>query len=75
MILETFPVVRQLSSRDKRQLAEELWNSADAEEGEVSVDAGILELLEQRLAEHSANPQVVSTWEEVKSRVFAGRGA
>ncbi len=75
MIMETLPAVRQLSSRDKRQLAEELWNSADAEDGEVTVDAAVLELLEQRLAAHAANPQAVSTWEEVKSRVFAGRGA
>jgi putative addiction module component (TIGR02574 family) len=75
MILETLPTVRQLSSRDKRQLAEELWNSADAEDGEVNVDAAVLDLLAQRVAAHAANPQAVSTWEEVKSRVFAGRGA
>ncbi|MDZ4402185.1 addiction module protein [Prosthecobacter sp.] len=75
MILETLPAVRQLSSRDKRQLAEELWNSADVEDGEVTVDDTVLELLEQRLAAHAANPQSVSTWEEVKSRVFSGRGA
>jgi len=75
MILETLPAVRQLSSRDKRQLAEELLNSADTEDGEVVVDAAIMELLDQRMAAHAANPQAVSTWEEVQSRVFARRGA
>ena len=75
MILETLPSVRQLSSRDKRQLAEELLNSADAEDCEVVVDAAIMDLLDQRLAAYEANPQAVSTWEEVQSRVFAGRGA
>ena len=75
MILETLPAVRQLSSRDKRQLAEELLDSADAEGGEVVVDSAIMDLLDQRLAAHAANPQAVSTWDEVQSRVFAGRGA
>ena len=67
MILETLPVVQQLSSHDKRQLAEELLISADAE------DAAILEMLDRRLAEHEASPQAIAAWEEVKSRVFAGR--
>ncbi|MBB5032678.1 addiction module protein [Prosthecobacter vanneervenii] len=75
MILETLPAVRLLSPRDKRQLAEELLDSADAEDGEVVVDAAIMELLDRRLAAHAANPQAVSTWEEVQSRVFSGRGA
>ena len=75
MILETLPAVRQLSSRDKRQLAEELLNSADAEDGEVVVDAAIMDLLDQRLVAQAANPQAVSTWDQVQSRVFAGRGA
>jgi len=73
MILETLPAVRQLSSRDKRQLAEELLNSADTEDGEVVVDDAIMNLLDQRLAAHAANPQAVSTWEEVQFRVFAGQ--
>ncbi|MDI1313242.1 addiction module protein [Prosthecobacter sp.] len=75
MILETLPAVLELSSHDKRQLAEELLYSADSEDGEVVVDAAIMDLLDQRLAAHAANPQAVSTWEEVQSRIFAGRGA
>jgi putative addiction module component (TIGR02574 family) len=73
MILETMPSLRQLPPNEKRQLAEELWDKADAEEGEVTVDATILSLLEQRLADHAANPQSGSTWEDVKSRVFGRR--
>ena len=42
MILETMPVVQQLSSRDKRLLAEELWNAADAEDAEVMDEAAVL---------------------------------
>lgn len=75
MILEAIPAALRLNPRDKRQLAEELWNVADQEEGEVSVDASTLALLEQRLAAHAAQPQAGSTWDEVKQRVFGGHGA
>lgn len=75
MILDTLPAIRQLSSQEKRQLAEELWNDADAQDGEVTVEPAVLELLDQRLAAHAADPQAGSTWEEVRSRVFSGRGA
>ena len=75
MIFEAIPAALRLTPRDKRQLAEELWNVADSEEGEVSVDASILALLEQRLAAHAAQPQAASNWDEVKQRVFGGHGA
>jgi putative addiction module component (TIGR02574 family) len=73
VILETFPAVRQLSSRDKRQLAEELWNAADAEDAEVFDETAVLKLLDRRLADHEASPEALAAWEEVKARVFAGR--
>ena len=73
MILETMPVVQQLSSRDKRLLAEELWNAADAEDAEVMDEAAVLELLDRRLADHEATPEALAAWEEVKSRIMAGR--
>ena len=73
MILETMPVVRQLSSHDKRLLAEVLLNSDDAEDVEVSVEAAVLELLDRRLAAHEANPEAIAAWEEVKSRVFPSK--
>ena len=73
MILETLPVVQQLSSRDKRRLAEELWNAADAEDAEVMDEAAVLQLLDRRLADHEATPEALAAWEEVKSRIMAGR--
>ncbi|MCX6851454.1 MAG: addiction module protein [Verrucomicrobia bacterium] len=73
MILETMPVVQQLSSRDKRLLAEELWNAADAEDAEVMDEAAVLQLLDRRLADHEATPEALAAWEEVKSRIIAGR--
>ena len=73
MILETMPVVQQLSSRDKRLLAEELWKAADAEDAEVMDEAAVLQLLDRRLADHEATPEALAAWEEVKSRIMAGR--
>ena len=73
MILETLPVVQQLSSRDKRRLAEELWNAADAEDAEVMDEAAVLQLLDRRLADHEASPEALAAWEEVKSHILAGR--
>jgi putative addiction module component (TIGR02574 family) len=73
MILETRPVVQQLSSRDKRLLAEELWKAADAEDAEVMDEAAVLQLLDRRLADHEATPEALAAWEEVKSRIMAGR--
>ena len=75
MILETMPEVRQLSSAQKRMLAEELWTCADAEEAEVEVADPVLRLLNQRLAEHEAHPDAVSAWDAVNRRVFAGHDA
>ncbi|MFZ2280666.1 MAG: hypothetical protein WAW39_22900 [Prosthecobacter sp.] len=73
MILETMPVVQQLSSRDKRLLAEELWNAADAEDAEVMDEAAVLQLLDRRLADHEATPEALAAWEEVKSLVFPSK--
>lgn len=73
MILETMPVVQQLSARDKRLLAEELWNAADAEDAEVMDEAAVLQLLDRRLAAHEATPEAIAAWDEVKSHILAGR--
>ncbi len=75
MIMEAMPVVQQLNSREKRQLAVELWNTADSEDGEVSVDDALMALIEQRLQAHASSPAAVSTWDEVKQRVFGAHGS
>jgi putative addiction module component (TIGR02574 family) len=74
MILETLPIVQQLSSHNKRLLAEELLNSADAEDALVSVEAAVLDLLDRRLAAHEATPEAIAAWEEVKLRAFPSKG-
>ena len=69
MILELLPDVQRLPPSEKRQLAEELLLEADGTD-EVEVDPAIMALLDNRLAAYDANPSAVSTWDEVKARVF-----
>ena len=74
MILELLPDVQRLPASQKRQLAEELLPEADGTD-EVEVDPAILALLESRLAAHEAEPSAVSSWVEVKERVFRRHGS
>jgi len=74
MILEQLPEVQRLSDEAKRQLAEELWWSV-ADTAEVEAPPELLVLLEERLAEHEADPSAVSSWEQVKARIFPRHGA
>ncbi len=69
MILEQLPEVQKLPADQKRQLAEELWLSAD-DANETTVDPVILELLDQRLAQYEADPLAASSWQQVRERVF-----
>jgi putative addiction module component (TIGR02574 family) len=74
MILELLPDVQLLPASQKRQLAEELLLEADGID-EVEIDPAILALLESRLVAHEADPAAVSTWDEVKARVFRRHGS
>lgn len=73
MLLERLPEIQKLPSDQKRQLAEELWLSAD-DLDETTMDPSILALLDQRLADPAKNPGTISTWNEVRERVFRSHG-
>lgn len=73
VILERLPEVQKLPAAQKRQLAEELWQSTE-DVNEAEVDPAVLALLEARLADHEASPETAASWSEVKARVF-GRHA
>ncbi len=74
MILEQLPEVQRLPDAQKRQLAEELFQVTD-DSNQAEVDPAVLALLESRLAEHAANSESVSSWEDVEARVFRTHGA
>jgi|GEM_PF-5394386 putative addiction module component (TIGR02574 family) len=73
MILEQFPGTHRLTAAEKRIFAQELVQAADEEEG-LELDPAFLQMLDQRLAEHAANPEAASPWIEVQQRVFGTRG-
>ena len=72
MILETLPEVLALPTEQKEQLAEELLNQVVLEKDK---DPSLLELLRKRLADHSADPQSGTPWEELRDRLLKRRDA
>lgn len=70
-----FPKMKQygidkLSDDEKRELAEEIWDSMEEPDGEMPplTDAQKAEL-DRRLADYYANPKAGYTWEEVKEHL------
>ena len=72
MIAEQYPRLLERSAGEKLQLAGELWRDVIRNEI-VSDDPAVVTLIESRLAEYQANPDRVSTWDEVKARLMALR--
>ena len=72
MILEQLPDVRRLSNEDKLLLAAELIKDASPMPHEP-VDPVLEDLLRGRLEDYLANPEAVSSWEDVKARVLSSR--
>ena len=68
MIAETIPALNSLSADQKILLAAELWRDAvggDAKEP----NAALVEALQERLDAYRKNPEHVSSWEQVRSRL------
>ncbi|MBX7207752.1 MAG: addiction module protein [Verrucomicrobiaceae bacterium] len=73
MILETLPVVQQLSADDKIRLWEELWDQIAADESRWPAREDHLALLNERLEHYRAHPETASTWEDVQRRFEESR--
>ena len=72
MILETLPEVLALPTEQKELLAEELLNQVVLEKDK---DAALVELLRNRLADHNADPQSGTPWQELRDRLLKRRDA
>ncbi len=70
MIIDTIPELRKLSNSEKLLLINELWDSLSSQEDVLPVPESHKKILDERLRDHEANPEPVSTWEEVKSRIL-----
>ena len=73
MILEQIPSVQRLSSAEKWQLIDELWDGL-LPQPDSPPRPEIVALLEARLAEYRSNPAAAAPWAEVKARLRAARG-
>ena len=58
-----------LSTAERIELAEDLWDSVTVEAAEQAFKAHEIAEIEQRLAEHDANPQDVVQWSTVKAHL------
>ena len=65
--------IDRLSVAERIVLVEEIWDSIAAETAGLPLTESQRIDLERRLADHRANPQSGSTWEEVRSRLRSGK--
>ena len=72
MILETLPQVMALRTEQKEQLAEELLNQVAFEKHQ---HPGVNERLRCRLADHYADPESGTRWEELRDQLLKRRGS
>ena len=61
--------ISQLSTAERIQLAEDLWDSILECQDEIHLDALQQQELDRRLAQHRQDPNAGSTWAEVKQRL------
>lgn len=66
------PGFEELTVEDQIDYVQGLWNHIAVSAGNVPLHEWQRRILEERLAEHEANPDSVITWEEVLSKVKHG---
>jgi putative addiction module component (TIGR02574 family) len=69
--MSTNPIneISKLSLSERIQLVEDIWDSIAAEPESIVVTESQKEELDRRLEKYSNNPQLGSSWDEVKKRV------
>lgn len=73
MIVEQLPSVRNLSRPEKLLLMAELWEEVAREEAELPTTPEQIAELGQRMERYRQHPEEVTTLEEIKARIFAGK--
>ncbi|MEM0895556.1 MAG: addiction module protein [Verrucomicrobiota bacterium] len=69
MNVADFPEIEKLAPLEKLELAKDLLSQIQGQH-EVEVAPEILAALDRRVAYYKDHPDEVSTWEEVRERVF-----
>ena len=62
----------QLPVEDRLEIAEAIWESLESTADQPPLPDWQRQILDERIAEEDANPDVGSPWEEVKRRILAG---
>jgi putative addiction module component (TIGR02574 family) len=60
-----------LSVEERIRLVEAIWDSIAAEPGQPELTEAQKQELERRLAAHTASPEDVVSWEDVKAQALA----
>jgi len=61
--------IEKLSIDERIELVEEIWDSIAADASDLPLTVAQQSDLRRRLAEHRAEPQSGSTWEEIRRRL------
>ena len=67
-IIENF---RKLSSEEKIRLLQELWDEIAEEAARMPLSEAHRRLLDERLQQHSENPDDVESWEKVRGDILS----
>ena len=63
--------IDRLSVAERIELAEAIWDSVATEADDFALTAEQEQDLRRRVAAYEANPQAVSSWDDVKARLQA----
>jgi putative addiction module component (TIGR02574 family) len=67
----TLAEIAALSVEERIRLVEAIWDSIAIEPGEPRLTVAQQQELERRLAPHTASPEEIVSWEEVKAEAIA----
>jgi putative addiction module component (TIGR02574 family) len=69
-MIERMPELRTLSPSDKLALVTELWDDLASNPEDIPITPEQIAEVDRRLEEYRKNPDLGSTWEEVKARIL-----
>jgi putative addiction module component (TIGR02574 family) len=69
-MIERMPELRTLSPSDKLALVTELWDDLASNPEDIPITPEQIAEVDRRLEEYRKNPDLGSTWEEVKTRIL-----
>ena len=69
MVKIDMDAIRQMSVPDRVQLAQDIWDSLQPSAEELPLTEAQRRIVNERLAEHDADPSTAISWDELQKRV------